>query len=335
MRIAFPVVRAGSGSDVYYTRLQAGLQRLNIRADIIWLGYAVEFVPGWARRLRRQVQKYDLIHTNADYGALLRVPGRPLVVTLHHNVLDPIYQRWTTPAQKLYHYLLLKGRLARSLRATDAAICVSRATGASVARTFPVREQDLTVIYNGIDLRVFSPGQEPAPGPPFQVLFVGNLSRRKGADLLPAIMERLGEEYRLVCVSGSGGQAPVGPRTTVLPFQKPEALAEFYRQSHVLLFPSRLEGFGYVAAEAMGCARPVVCGNRSSLPELIDDDKGGILCNTEDIDACVAGIRRVVTTPGLANAMGRYNRTKAEQLFDIDRTVRAYADLYERILRRS
>lgn len=334
MRIAFPVVRAGSGSDIYYTRLHAGLQRLNIRADIIWLGYAAEFVPGRARVLRTRQREYDLIHTNADYGALLRVPGRPLVVTLHHNVLDPVYQRWTTPAQKLYHYLLLKRRLARSLRAAASAVCVSRATSASVARTFPGQGQELTVIYNGVDLRVFSPGQEPVSGPPWKVLFVGNLSRRKGADLLPAIMERLGADYRLVCVSGSGGQIPAGPRTTVLPFQEPETLSGFYRQSHVVLFPSRLEGFGYVVAEAMACARPVVCGNRSSLPELIDDGAGGTLCDTDDIEAYAAGIRRIVTTQGLAGAMGRYNRTKAEQLFDIDRTVRAYADLYEHTLRR-
>ncbi|QKQ28197.1 glycosyltransferase [Candidatus Reidiella endopervernicosa] len=36
-----------------------------------------------------------------------------------------------------------------------------------------------------------------------------------------------------------------------------------------LLFPSRLEGFGYAPAEAMSCGKPVITSNISSLRKLL------------------------------------------------------------------
>ena len=108
MKVAFPIVIASSGSDIYYIRLRDQLLSRGIQVEIIPLGYQYEFVPFLHRQILKKLASYDLVHTNAEYGHLFKVHGKPLVVTLHHNVLDSYYQQFTTLMQKIYHYGLLK-----------------------------------------------------------------------------------------------------------------------------------------------------------------------------------------------------------------------------------
>ncbi len=68
----------------------------------------------------------------------------------------------------------------------------------SLERNF--RAKNVEVIYNGIDTQLFAPKRVVVPARfagKTRLLFVGNLIKRKGADLLPLIMERLGNDYVL------------------------------------------------------------------------------------------------------------------------------------------
>jgi len=61
----------------------------------------------------------------------------------------------------------------------------------------------------------------------------------------------------------------------------------------MLLFPSRLEGFGYSAVEAMACGKPVVVTNYSSLKEIVKDKENGYLCEINNVDDFVEKIKIV------------------------------------------
>lgn len=332
MNIAFPIILASSGSDIYYKRLYNHLPQTGINATIIPHSYAYEFIPLLNRLTTKKTQAFDLIHTNAEYGHLFRVIGRPLVVTLHHNVFDSYYQRFTTLPQKIYHYGLLRQRFRKALGVCAIAICVSKATQQSFAEIFPEYQGKFILIYNGIDTNLFKPMPEKHPPQKRLLLFVGNLSRRKGADLLAPIMAKLGKNFELLCIGKilSGIKLPANIKH--IPFVESSKLPEYYNRAEVFVFPSRLEGFGYTVAEAMACGKPVVCSNRSSLPELIDDGKGGFLCHPEDVSAFVEKIRYITETPGLPESMGAYNREKAQRFFAIGKMVHLYAKIYQQCL---
>ena len=70
-------------------------------------------------------------------------------------------------------------------------------------------------------------------------------------------------------------------------------LADAYRASDVLLFPSLFEGFGIPVVEAMASGLPVIISNRGSLPEVAGD--AGIVVEPLDIDAMVSYIRKLST----------------------------------------
>ena len=57
---------------------------------------------------------------------------------------------------------------------------------------------------------------------------------------------------------------------------------ELLAGAKVLLMPSRFEGFGLVAAEAMAAGVPLVASSAGSLPEVVDAPRGGVLVPPED-----------------------------------------------------
>jgi glycosyltransferase involved in cell wall biosynthesis len=92
---------------------------------------------------------------------------------------------------------------------------------------------------------------------------------------------------------------------------------EAYQRSDILIFPSRLEGFGYPVAEAMACGKPVVCTNYASLPELVEEGQGGYLCPVDDVEAFAERIRHLGKEADLRRRMGRYNRARVERGFSL------------------
>jgi glycosyltransferase involved in cell wall biosynthesis len=160
------------------------------------------------------------------------------------------------------------------------------------------------------------------------LLYVGSLSKRKGADLLPAIMDKL-PGYRLICISRTSGELVKHPRIRVVVDCSRNCLVNYYRSSSVLISPSRLEGFGYTTAEAMACGTPVVCSDSSSLPELVSDGKDGYLVPVDDVSAFASAIRAIAEAyPNERKMFSQAARAKAESKFDIDLMVHKMVDIY-------
>jgi glycosyltransferase involved in cell wall biosynthesis len=111
-------------------------------------------------------------------------------------------------------------------------------------------------------------------------------------------------------------------------------MPQIYQQADILLFPTVREGFGLAAAEAMACGLPVVATNCSSLPELIDNGKGGFLCPIGDVEAFAEKINFLAENPELRREMGEYNRAKVEKMFTLNRMVGEYQQLFEEVLSR-
>jgi glycosyltransferase involved in cell wall biosynthesis len=329
VRVAFPLIRAGSGNDAYFERLATCLEPEGIAADIIEFGYRLEFAnflfgPGARRRLK----DYDLVHCAADYGDIFAAPGKPLVLTFHHNVFEADYQRQTSLPQKIYHHGLLRGRLSRGADRAGAAVYVSRHGQQSFAALLGNSALRQELIYNAVDTDFFEPPGERAAGEPLRLVYVGSMSRRKGANLLESVMSGLGQGFQLTCITRSSDGFPVGPNIEVRQHVDDAELLSCYRFADLMLFPTRLEGFGYVVAEAMACGLPVVSSRSSAIPELVIEGKGGYLCEPGDVAGYIEAVRRFAESAQLRSDMGRWNRERVVRKFSLGGWGRRYAELY-------
>ncbi len=335
MKIHFPVITNLSGADIHFELLSRSLQTCGVEADLRRYPHLLEFVPYTTLKpFFPRPNDADIIHTKAEYGWAFAERPKPLVVVLAHSVFDPVYEEYKGALQRLYHNLKLRPSIAKSFARADRIVTVSRFSAQRIAECFPGRP--VQSIHEGLDTEFFRPADSAplAEGPPIRLLFVGNCTRRKGFDLLPRILNRLGSGFVLEYTSGLRSDAGSPPHPAMRPLGRLSAdeLRAAYQRSDILLFPSRLEGFGRPVAEAMACGKPVVCTDYASLPELVDDGLGGYLCPRDDVEGFTDRIRRLATDHDLRGRMGLYNRAKIERQFSLTRWAQDYLALYRELL---
>lgn len=132
-------------------------------------------------------------------------------------------------------------------------------------------------------------------------------NHRAAIEALRLLRDRHGLRPRLVC-SGSPRQAQPALEAQIaagslqaqvrfLGYCPREDMPSLYRGAAVLVFPSLFEGFGMPVLEAMASGCPVVCGNRTSLPEVAGE--AAVQVDPEDHEALAEALRRVLTDAGL------------------------------------
>lgn len=326
----FPAIRCGTGADVWTSTLVNALQRRGWRADVTWLPHRAEYAP-WSVPAPRAPSWATIAHVNTWLPPRLLPRGMPIVATMHHCVHDPAYAPYVSPLQALYHRTWILHVERSVLRRAQGASAVSAYTASRAAGVFA--DVDWQVILNGLDPQgpFVPPAQrEPRDGP-FRLLYVGSWSRRKGVDLLEPIMRELGDGYVLHHTGrplhpGIPGMVSLGRLPDVA------SLVAQYHEADALLMPSRLEGFGLVALEAMACGLPVVATRGSALVEVVDDGVTGLLCPADDVHAFAGAIRELAASAQRRRAMGSAGRHRAEREFSLDRMVDGHVDMYRRVL---
>jgi len=169
---------------------------------------------------------------------------------------------------------------------------------------------------------------------PVVLFFSGNPSHRKGADLFVPVMMQLGSEYELRATGGLRGASASlfdAPNIRCLGRLSEDELIRQINQADISFQPSRREGFGLSILEAMACGKPVVSSNISAIPEVLEHEKGGYLCEPGSVDQLVNAIRKLAQSETLRHQMGRFNRRVVEETFTLDRMACAYHALYQTV----
>ena len=185
------------------------------------------------------------------------------------------------------------------------------------------------LLYKGIDTERFRPNAAPPARP--VVGFVGQLIERKG---LPDLMEawtRIHHASRpLLRVAGEGPLAGDlaawrdnldNPQDVeIMGFV--EDIETFHRGLSMLVMPSLAEGFGLAAAEASACGVPVIAADISSLPEIVQHEKTGLLVPPQDPATLSRAISRLLDDPPLGLRFGRAGRERVVAEFSRYQTLR-------------
>lgn len=108
--------------------------------------------------------------------------------------------------------------------------------------------------------------------------------------------------------------------------QPPARVADYMRESALLVLPSRRESFGAVLVEALACGIPVVA-TRCGGPEDFITDAVGVLVEKENPEALAAAIRAVLSRLDEypAAALSRYAHAGYAWEGIADRTWQVYA----------
>lgn len=312
----------------------AELMRMPERYNFLPMLLPYSLPAGWANGR-------DIIQARSRVAFALKRPGIPLVTTVHHLTTDPRLQPVSSLAQRIFYRLVESQYDGWSIAKADAVVCVSRYTQQMTEQTYG--RKDTHLIYDGIDTDVFTPVQHserinelPASDARIRLVFVGNRTRRKGFDLLPKIMDLLPDDYVLYYTASFQAGVDTNPHPRMIPIGTPDrdGLVAAYRSADIMLFPSRLEGFGIAPAEALACGIPVVTTNASALPEVVDHGQSGILVEPDDVVGYANAVRQLGEDAGLRRQYGQFGREKVARQFGYEMLGTQFARLYASLLQK-
>lgn len=328
----FPAVKVGTGTDRFTERLAAALGKRGIKSVITWLPRRAEYAP-WTVPIPRRPAGVNIVHINSWMHQRFIPKELPLVVTIHSCVHDSALEPYKSLPQIIYHRFWVKRCENYSISRAKAVTAVSHYTAECAVTLF--ERTDITTIYNWIDTTIFQPVKKENPSCPFRLLFVGNLKRLKGMDLLPEIMHRLGSDFELYYTGVDrqfNGVSHLPNNMIPLGYiEDINALVDLYQKSDALLFPTRVEGFGLVTLEAQACGCPVIATDGSSIPEVVENEKTGILCQKDDIDSFVDAVRELCNNHEIWRNMSRQGRERALRIFNEENAIDLYSKVYRKI----
>jgi glycosyltransferase involved in cell wall biosynthesis len=169
-----------------------------------------------------------------------------------------------------------------------------------------------------------------------KVLFVGRLDRQKGVDVLIEAVQPLEKRVSTRVVGESVLAGGLLRRNSegveFLGWLDRTAVASQMAACDVVVVPSRWEGFGLVAIEAMRMGKPVVASAVGGLPEIIVDGLTGKLVPPEDSAALTEVLQQL--DPAACARMGAAGRERFLELYSIDRTHARLKRLYQAVTER-
>ncbi len=239
--------------------------------------------------------------------------------------------------------LFLAAVVPRFARAATRVIADSEATRQDVLRYCGVPPEHVRVVHLGVDAR-FRP-LDPREARALvaarfglrsdYLLFVGTLEPRKNLRALLAAHCAIPDAPPLVIAGAPGWRyAEVyrevrarrdGARVRFLGRVAEADLPALYSAATAFCYPSRYEGFGLPPLEALACGTPVVCSDRSALPEVVGD--AALLVDPDDPRAITAALGRVLTDEELRRELRGRGLARAAQ-FTWERAAAATAAVY-------
>lgn len=291
------------GYDVHLIRPKPFFGKLKPDSNGLgkWLGYVDKFLL-FPYQLRRAVSWADVVHicdhSNAMYIRYLQ--DTPHIVTCHDllAVRGGLGEDTDSPASPTGK--ILQRWILNSLRQAQMVGCVSTYTKQDLEK---FSNKNFRLILNGMNhsYKALTPNEAAARlknvanfdvSKPF-ILNVGSNLRRKNRDGIIRIFNRVRDRWDGQMVFAGTPLTPdlvqlvnqLNLKDRIVQIIKPDnsLLEALYSEAFAFLFPSRFEGFGWPIVEAQACGCPVICSDRTSLPEVagesaliraVDDEAG-------------------------------------------------------------
>lgn len=271
-----------------------------------------QFTAPWAARKA----EVDLLYV--PYFAPPFFSGLPSVITIHDVIPLRLPQYRTDPKMKAYLQLI-----TRAARKATLIITVSQHAKQDMLDALKLPAERIRVIYEAAgdeyhpisDAAVLSKARDRYGLNRRYILYLGGLDQRKNVPQLvrafAQIFRQLGDPNLQLLIAGNPDKlnealfpdprpvaADLGITGQIIyRFIEEEDKPAIYSGASLFVFPSLYEGFGLTPLEAMSCGTPVICSNRTSLPEVVGD--AAINFDPDNVREMVQAMHSVLTNDEL------------------------------------
>jgi len=305
-------------------------------ASLLQVGRAiVQLARGrWQRRVAgvhvNMAERLDFVRESLVLAAC-RMLGIPTVLHLHAAQLHHSYRRFPAPLQALVRWIFALPR---------AVVVLGKASAEFAVRELRVPAERVEVVINGVPEPAV-PRRQRASGEMARVLFVGNLSERKGvSDLLHALAQPAlaGVPLELTLVGGGdiAGYAAKAERLRVAGkvhfhgWADQQELARLLAQADVLVLPSYDEGLPLAILEALAHGVAVVCTPVGEIPHVLAHRRTACFVEPGDAPSIARGLSEVLAQPELRERLERNGRAMYQEQFSLQQFAAAIGRIHQR-----
>lgn len=314
----------------------------------------------FARRLAAVAKKLNLDVLEApEFGALtaffdLVKPAELHVVVRLHTcsaICRSLANFRSTSLRHRIAHTLQDWLERRAINSANSVTAISQATVNLTKKMLRVARNDFNVTPNPVNELFFSVTETASSVSEPLVLFAGRLEWRKGPDILMKALPALLDQYpnTRFCLAGGdtntapGGNSGLAYLSSLIPerarariefagFLEPQQLLDKYREATVCVFPSRWEGFGLVAAEAMACGKAVVVSDTPGFRELISEGVTGLFAKGEDPQGLAFAISVLLSDAHLRATLGAAARQDMSARFRGRTVGQSILDVYRKAI---
>lgn len=261
---------------------------------------------------------------------MCRALGVPVVLHLHAAQLHHFYRKLPSPLQGATRWIF-------SLPATCLVL-------GGEARRFVVDElrvpgDRVEVIINGVP-EPAHPRRMAADNRVQRVLFLGNLSERKGiSDLLRALALPGFDIARLEVTIAGGGDVVAYQATALglgiagfvrfIGWSDQQQVSQLMAQADVLVLPSYDEGLPLVILEALANSVAVVCTPVGEIPAVLSHGVNACFVQPGDVPGIAHGLQQVLNDPVLRQTLEKNGRRLYEEKFSLHRFFASLAKIHQ------
>jgi glycosyltransferase involved in cell wall biosynthesis len=217
----------------------------------------------------------------------------------------------------------------------DAVVCISEHE-MRIAREARIAPRMMAHVANGIPMHppVAAVMSRPDwPADKRRLLFVGRFDRQKGVDILIDALRELRDSTFAYLVGSAvlndGATLNLPDNVRATGWLSAADLTAYYETADVLVAPSRWEGFGLTAVEAMRAGLPVIATRVGGLAEVVEHGATGLLVEPNSSAALASAIRSLGTES--LQSMGEAGRRRFIERFTLDRMHSQLTGLYQRL----
>lgn len=331
------------GSNIRIHRIPIGKnpQNLHYQSQKELMVYAVK-AYFFARKLMKK-NKYDLTHSffTVPCGQvswiLKKMHKLPYVVSLRGSDVPGYSQKFSLI------YKFINPLIRKIWKDADNVVSVSSGLR-DLARKFNP-DQEIDVIFNGINISEFQYQPEKVDTDHFRILCVSRLTQRKAIDYLIRAVANLKEKHPDVVLElvGDGEQKSelenlarelkAEKYIVFTGLVKHEEVSAYFNRASVFVLPSLNEGMSNVMLEALACGLPIVATDTGGTKELVDDGRNGFIIKMKDAKDIEEKVERLIADQELRKKMAQESRKKAEEM-SWRKVADDYFNFYEKLAKK-
>jgi glycosyltransferase involved in cell wall biosynthesis len=281
----------------------------------------------------------EVVHLHAHFA------HSPASVALFSSMLADIPFSFTGHAKDIYTQN--RGQLREKI---DLAKLVITCTGYNkdyLQQLAPDTATPIHRVYHGIDLSLFrNRVEQRIPKPPFQILTVARLTRKKGIDLILtalSLLKKQGMEFRYTLIGDGDERDAVMAKIFDLGLEEEcrwlgvlphDRVIREFEQADLFVLGCRVtkngdrDGIPNVMVESLAMGLPAVSTTVSALPEIVQPGKTGLLVKPDSPELFARAIEKMLTNTDLRTSCIRQGLELISKQFDNRVLIRRLAAIY-------